>query len=196
MSGMFLQIFRETKVMSTIRNICISAAQCRDVVDRKEMLKSHPASDEGTAGERSVNLDSLIQGKVDIFPTTETMNKLFNGIAFKKLPIINIRVSKNNSIFTLTDSKGTPKLTRSCGIEGFRNTRKGTNIAAQSTAISFGTHALEKGIKTVRTRVRGLGPGRTAAIKGLQMSGLNIVSVTDATRVSWTPPRPKKQRKL
>jgi len=26
---------------------------------------------------------------------------------------------------------------RSCGIEGFKNTRKGTNIAAQATAISI-----------------------------------------------------------
>lgn len=26
---------------------------------------------------------------------------------------------------------------RSCGMEGFKNTRKGTNIAAQATAISL-----------------------------------------------------------
>lgn len=28
---------------------------------------------------------------------------------------------------------------RSCGMEGFKNTRKGTNIAAQATAISLST---------------------------------------------------------
>lgn len=28
---------------------------------------------------------------------------------------------------------------RTCGIEGFKNTRKGTNIAAQATAISLAT---------------------------------------------------------
>lgn len=28
---------------------------------------------------------------------------------------------------------------RSCGMEGFKNTRKGTNIAAQATAISLAT---------------------------------------------------------
>lgn len=32
---------------------------------------------------------------------------------------------------------GEVKVYRSCGIEGFKNTRKGTNIAAQATAISF-----------------------------------------------------------
>lgn len=34
---------------------------------------------------------------------------------------------------------GVPRLIRSCGIEGFKNTRKGTNIAAQATAISVGS---------------------------------------------------------
>lgn len=34
---------------------------------------------------------------------------------------------------------GAAKLIRSCGIEGYKNTRKGTNIAAQATAISFTT---------------------------------------------------------
>lgn len=30
-------------------------------------------------------------------------------------------------------------LIRSCGMEGFKNTRKGTNIAAQATAIGLAT---------------------------------------------------------
>lgn len=49
---------------------------------------------------------------------------------------------------------------RSCGMEGFKNTRKGTNIAAQATAISIATRIMERGIKSVRIAVRGLGPGR------------------------------------
>lgn len=75
--------------------------------------------------------------------------------------------------------KGRLELIRSCGIEGFKNTRKGTNIAAQATAVTIGTvrvicslfingfclfvclqKALERGVKTVRVRVKGLGPGR------------------------------------
>jgi len=35
-----------------------------------------------------------------------------------------------------------------------------------------------------------------SAIKGLQMGGLDIISVTDNTPVSWNPPRPRKRRKL
>lgn len=114
----------------------------------------------------------------------------------------------------MTNAKGNPQINRSCGMEGFKNTRKGTNIAAQATAITISGKILERGIKAVRVAVRGLGPGRMvnnlfhinflqnkmylfqSAIKGLQMGGLNIVSITDTTPVSWNPPRPRKQKKL
>lgn len=75
---------------------------------------------------------------------------------------------------------GVPRLIRSCGIEGFKNTRKGTNIAAQATAVTISAvswimiitilyiyyndlllqKAVELGWKTIRVKVRGLGPGR------------------------------------
>lgn len=82
---------------------------------------------------------------------------------------------------------GTPLLIRSCGVEGFKNTRKGTNIAAQATAISLSAvsfnidnnnridikndfnvismqKAIERGVKNVRIQVRGIGPGRMVKI--------------------------------
>ncbi|GBP44590.1 28S ribosomal protein S11, mitochondrial [Eumeta japonica] len=134
--------------------------------------------------------------KKNIFPTVESDNLLFDGVPYKNLPICNIRVSPNNTVITLTDDAGNVKLIRSCGIDGFKNTKKGTNIAAQTTAVSLAGKAIDKGYKTVRVRVRGLGPGRLAAVKGLQMGGLDIVSVTDNTHVSWNPPRPRKARRL
>ncbi|XP_068153354.1 uncharacterized protein mRpS11 [Drosophila tropicalis] len=164
--------------------------------DRKEMLASLPAKDEGTVGEKSVDIDTLINRKAKFFPDASTSSELFNGIPFSELPICNIRVSSNNTIISVTDYKGVPRLIRSCGIEGFKNTRKGTNIAAQATAVSISNKAIELGWKTIRVKVRGLGPGRMSAIKGLQMGGLNIVSITDNTPVSWNPPRPRKQRSL
>ena len=60
----------------------------------------------------------------------------------------------------ITNAKGETQILRSCGMEGFKNTRKGTNIAAQATAISISSRILERGIKAVRVAVRGLGPGR------------------------------------
>ncbi|XP_041975137.1 30S ribosomal protein S11 [Aricia agestis] len=158
--------------------------------------KRIPADDEGVQGEKIVDLDAVLKKKQNLFPTLESDDMLFDGTPYKKLPVVNVRVSQNNTIFTLTDYEGTVKIIRSCGIEGFKNTKKGTNIAAQTTAISVATKAIDKGFKTIRVKVRGLGPGRLAAVKGLQMGGLDIVSVSDDTRVSWNPPRPRKARRL
>lgn len=196
LNSVFLKSCLEPITNCRARTISLTVPHFRDVVDRKEMLKSMPAIDEGTAGEKAQGIDSLLQNKQQMFPTADSENRLFGGIPFKNLPIVNFRVTHNNTIMNLTDDKGKVHLIRSCGIEGFKNTRKGTNIAAQATSITFGTKVLERGVKWVRVRVQGLGPGRMSSIKGLQMSGLNIVSITDNTKVSWNPPRPRKQRKL
>lgn len=191
-----LAICNDSILLNSIRPIATSVILFRDVVDRKEMLKALPAPDEGTIGENTAALDTVLSQKQNIFPTCDSQNRLFGGIPFKNLPIINIRVTKNNTIFNFTNAKGEPAIIRSCGIEGFKNARKGTNIAAQTTAITFGKKTLERGVKMVRVRVRGLGPGRLASIKGLQMAGVEVVSITDNTRVSWTPLRARKQRRL
>lgn len=111
--------------------------KCLKAEDRKEMLASLPQKDMGTQGEKSVDLDALIQKRTDVFPDIDAPNKLFEGVPFNQIPIVNIKVSPNNTILNITDAKGIPQMIRSCGMEGFKNTRKGTNIAAQATAISL-----------------------------------------------------------
>ncbi|CAG4950484.1 unnamed protein product [Parnassius apollo] len=187
-----LNVIKNAVRVSALRCIHSTAPQATEKFDHKRI----PADDEGVQGEKIVDLDSVLKLKQNIFPTLESDNLLFGGVPYKDLPICNIRVTHNNTIFTVTDSAGLVKLTRSCGMEGFKNTKKGTNIAAQTTAIGIATRALDKGFKTVRVRVRGLGPGRLSAVKGLQMGGLDIVSITDNTYVSWNPPRPRKARRL
>ncbi|XP_013100022.2 small ribosomal subunit protein uS11m [Stomoxys calcitrans] len=191
-----IQTSRRSLNQKTWANSFHTSSIVRKAEDRKEMLASMPAKDEGTAGEKSIDIDTLLGKKEKFFPDAGLNNQLFNGLPFSDIPIANIRVSPNNTIIVFTDSKGVPRLTHSCGVEGFKNARKGTNIAAQATAITVGSKALELGWKTIRVKVKGLGPGRMSAIKGLQMSGLNIISITDNTPVSWNPPRARKQRSL
>lgn len=75
-----------------------------------------------------------------MFPTLETPDMLFNGVRFADLPVCHIKTTPNNTIISVTDAKGRELYGyRSCGMEGFKNTRKGTNIAAQATAITLGT---------------------------------------------------------
>ncbi|RZC38831.1 28S ribosomal protein S11, mitochondrial, partial [Asbolus verrucosus] len=100
-----------------VRTLSFSGTKLRDVVDRKEMLRSLPTLDDGSAGEKAMDVDLLIHKKADIFPDENTPNRLFNGVPFKNLPIMNIRVSPNNTIVNMTDYKGEVKLIRSCGVE-------------------------------------------------------------------------------
>ncbi|KAG8189235.1 hypothetical protein JTE90_013763 [Oedothorax gibbosus] len=130
------------------------------------------------------------------FPDENTNDRLFDGVRFADIPIVCIRVSKNNTIYMLTDSKGKGIEIRSCGIEGFKNTKKGTNIAAQATAITFSSRIKRKGFEQVRVTIKGLGPGRMASIKGLEMGGLNIVSITDRTPYILGGNRPRKARRV
>lgn len=44
---------------------------------------------------------------------------------------------------TLTDYKGKGLSLHSSGIEGFKNAKKGTNIAAQQAAVTFGNVSID-----------------------------------------------------
>nr|CAG4642057.1 EOG090X0DZ9 [Eurycercus lamellatus] len=164
-------------------------------LSRGQMLASLPKEDDGTEGEKIA--DYSLTERTDIFPDEGLPNRLFDGVRFADLPICNIKASPNNTIMSLTSANGLVHVLHSCGKEGFKNTREGTNIAAQATALTFAMKSLKLGMKTVRVTVRGLGPGRMAAIKGLTMGGMNVVSISDRTPISWVMrQRPKKQRRL
>lgn len=48
-------IYNESRTIST------TLTNYRDVVDRREMLRSVPTKDEGTVGEKTVDIDSTIR---------------------------------------------------------------------------------------------------------------------------------------
>ncbi|XP_039307972.1 30S ribosomal protein S11 [Solenopsis invicta] len=180
----------------TSRNICTTPLCSKEIRMRNEKVKVGHSSKYGlTEGETMPETTNISQQE-HLFPDADTPNRLFNGVPFKELHVINIKSTPNNTIMNFTDFKGVPLAIHSAGIEGYKNAKKGTNLAAQQAAITFGNRILEYGVNTVRLRVQGIGAGRMSSIKGLQMTGLNIVSITDDTRVSWNPPRPRKQRRI
>jgi len=179
------------------RNFRLSSFQCRTVEDRTQVLRSAVKREEGTEGERgTLNVDLLFRGNDDMFPDEDTPDRVFSGVKFAELPIVHIKATRNNTIFQCTNFRGDHVWIRSCGMEGFKGCRRGTNVAAQATAISLAAKVQGLGIRTVRVKIQGLGPGRMASIKGLQMGGMNIVSLTDDTPISFNPPRPRKARRL
>ncbi|XP_006885239.1 PREDICTED: 28S ribosomal protein S11, mitochondrial isoform X1 [Elephantulus edwardii] len=118
------------------------------------------------------------------------------GKKFEEIPIAHIKASYNNTQIQVVSATNQPLARASCGTEGFRNAKKGTGIAAQTTGIVAASKATGKGVTHVRVVVKGLGPGRAAAIKGLTMGGLEVISITDNTPIPHNGCRPRKARRL
>ncbi|KAI8792906.1 28S ribosomal protein S11, mitochondrial-like [Biomphalaria glabrata] len=158
----------------------------RQVVSEKDVA----SKEDGAPFESGLSLGTTS------FPTSETPNQIFNGIRFSDIPIVHVKATYNNTILSATEANGRVVSLESAGTVGFRNAKKGTNVAAQAAAIALAGNVLKKDITTVRVCLRGIGPGRLPALKALQLSGLNVVSITDTTRLPHNGNRPKKARRL
>ena len=55
---------------------------------------------------------------------------------------------------------------------------------------------MEHGLKTVEVYVKGPGAGREAAIRALQVAGLNITLIKDITPIPHNGCRPPKKRRV
>lgn len=107
-----------------------------------------------------------------------------------------IRSSFNNTIVTLTDSQGNALAWASAGELGYRGSRKSTPYAAQMAAETAAKAAMEHGLKTIEVYVKGPGQGREAAIRALQVAGLDITSIKDVTPIPHNGCRPPKRRRV
>ena len=81
-----------------------------------------------------------------------------------------IRSTFNNTIVTISDTKGNALSWASAGGLGFRGSRKSTPFAAQMAAETATKAALVHGLKSVDVFVKGPGSGREAAIRALSAS--------------------------
>ena len=107
-----------------------------------------------------------------------------------------IRSSFNNTIVTITDTQGNAISWASAGGLNFRGSRKSTPFAAQMAAETAAKAAMEHGLKTVEVYVKGPGQGREAAIRALQVAGLDITSIKDVTPIPHNGCRPPKRRRV
>jgi len=99
----------------------------------------------------------------------------------------------NNTIITITDTDGNAIAWSSAGALGFRGSKKSTPFAAQMASEAAAKAALAQGMIKVEVSVRGPGPGREAAIRSLQIAGLEITSIRDVTPIPHNGCRPPKR---
>ena len=107
-----------------------------------------------------------------------------------------IKSTFNNTIVTITDVQGNAISWASAGGLGFRGSRKSTPYAAQMAAETAAKAAMEHGMKTVEVYVKGPGAGREAAIRALQVAGLEVNMIKDVTPIPHNGCRPPKRRRV
>ena len=113
----------------------------------------------------------------------------------KNIPtgVAHIHSTFNNTIVTITDPNGNAVAWSSAGALGFKGSKKSTPFAAQMASEACAKAAVDNGMMKVEVSVKGPGPGREAAIRSLQIAGLEITSIRDVTPVPHNGCRPPKR---
>ena len=113
----------------------------------------------------------------------------------KNIPVgvAHIHSTFNNTIVTITDLAGNAISWSSAGALGFKGSRKSTPFAAQIASEAAAKAAILSGVQKVEVSVKGPGPGREAAIRSLQVAGLEITAINDVTPVPHNGCRPPKR---
>ncbi len=116
----------------------------------------------------------------------------------KNIPqgIVHIQATFNNTIVTITDKQGNTVSWSSAGTQGFKGSRKGTPFAAQMAAEQAARVASEHGMRSVEVELRGPGSGREAALRALQMTGIEVTVIRDVTPIPHNGCRPPKRRRV
>jgi small subunit ribosomal protein S11 len=116
----------------------------------------------------------------------------------KNVPVgqAHIHATFNNTIVTITDMEGNTLAWASGGTVGYKGSRKSTPYAARLAAESAARSSMDQGMREIEVLIKGPGPGREAAIRALQSSGLRVRAIADVTPVPHNGCRPPKTRRV
>lgn len=124
---------------------------------------------------------------------TAGTKKLRKNVVFGQAHIF---ATFNNTIVSLSDAEGNVLTWGSAGTAGFKGSRKSTPYAARMAAQQAAKGAMDMGVQEVEIFVKGPGPGREAAIRALQATGLKVRSINDITPIPHNGCRAPKKRRV
>lgn len=107
-----------------------------------------------------------------------------------------INATYNNTVVTVTDTKGNVLAWASAGSLGFAGPKKATPFASSKVISAITEKIQATGPKDIAIIVKGIGSGRDSAIRSLINNGFNVLSIKDATPVPHNGPRPVKVRRV
>ncbi len=110
--------------------------------------------------------------------------------------VAHVSATFNNTIITITDSRGNTVAWGTAGKAGFKGSKKSTPFAATVAAEAVGRDAMNLGVRRVHVLVQGPGSGRESAVQALASAGLRVVSIKDVTPIPHNGCRPPKKRRV
>ncbi len=109
---------------------------------------------------------------------------------------IYISATYNNTMMNLTDNDGAVLAWASAGNLGFKGTKKATPYAASEVTNVICEKAEKLGVKEVSIVVKGVGSGRTSALRALAGKTIIINSIKDVTPIPHNGCRPRRPRRV
>jgi small subunit ribosomal protein S11 len=125
--------------------------------------------------------------------TSKTAKKIYQNLAEGRLYV---KSSFNNTIVTVTDTKGNTLSWSSSGHSGFKGSRKSTPFAATTAIEKALEEAKKHGVKKLSVYLQGPGTGRDAALRYLRTKrDFDVELIADITPIPHNGPRPPKRRR-
>ena len=109
---------------------------------------------------------------------------------------VHIQASFNNVIVTVSNMQGQVISWSSAGKMGFRGSKKNTPYAASQATEDCVKVAHELGMRKAEVYVKGPGSGRDSAIRTIQATGVDVISIKDITPMPHNGCRPPKRRRV
>ncbi len=142
--------------------------------------------------EKSADTEKIIGEKVpqvSVAPATSSKRKIQDGV-------VNIQATFNNTIISISDTKGNVLAWASSGNLGFKGSKKATPYAATRVAEVVAERVKKFGVQDVSIYVKGVGSGRESAIRAIINQGMQPRMIKDVTPLPHNGPRAKKPRRV
>jgi len=141
-----------------------------------------------------------IEGQTESTPVESVASVEAPKKGSSKKQVINgtatVNISYNNTIITIADSVGQVIAFSSAGLLGFKGSKKSTPYAANMVAKDCFEKTKKFNLTNIKIVIKGVGPGRESAIRGLASTGLNVLSIMDATPIAHNGVRRPKPRRV
>ncbi len=139
--------------------------------------------------EESIKEKEAVDQSVKKETKVKSSERIFEGRIY-------VSSSYNNTIITLTNSRGEVLVSKSAGAVGFKGAKKATSFAASRVAEAIVNVCKKLAIEKIEVFIKGVGSGRESAVRTLVNQGLNVVSIKDVTPIPHNGIRPKKVRRV